>query len=296
MRAPRGPLPRTNARPLAQQQRRAPVLELERVEQPRRVGARVDRVQRAVGEREQRVAVGLDDVGLVDAGLLDVGLRRVLGAARPAPARASGSAAAAARRAGPAAARTWREAYSISASHELNALSRLAARGRPSAGIAAAATASSVSAATAARRRRMRQRYPLARGASRSLVRSVFRTVALAPITFAGDGWAATDRGCDGGARARARRLRRRQARGAAGRPREAARAVARGRDRARRPGPRGRPPRPRGGRRCSRGSGTRRPSARRSAMRAMTDAISRRAYRALPDRARRRARWPSGG
>ena len=68
---------------LAQQHRRAPALvELERPEQLRRVRARVDRVERPVREREDRLPVGLDGVGLVDAGLLDVGLRRVLAGAR----------------------------------------------------------------------------------------------------------------------------------------------------------------------------------------------------------------------
>ncbi len=64
---------------IEQQQRRVPaVLQLQHAEQPRRRRARADRVQRSVGEREDRPAVGLDDVRLVDAGLLDVGLRRVL--------------------------------------------------------------------------------------------------------------------------------------------------------------------------------------------------------------------------
>ena len=62
-----------------QQERRAPLAELQRAEEPRGLGAGVDRVQRAVGQREDRPAVGLDDVGLVDAGLLHVGLRGVLG-------------------------------------------------------------------------------------------------------------------------------------------------------------------------------------------------------------------------
>ena len=94
--------------PLAQQHRRAPALvELERAEQPRRGRARVDRVQHAVGEREDRVAVGLDDVGLVDARLLDVGLRGVFARtvldrrsappSGPAPARTAAPSAAAGR-------------------------------------------------------------------------------------------------------------------------------------------------------------------------------------------------------
>ena len=60
-------------------------VERERPDEPRRGAGHVDRVQRAVGDREHAPAVGLDDVGLVDARLLDVRRRERRRRVRPRP-------------------------------------------------------------------------------------------------------------------------------------------------------------------------------------------------------------------
>src|SRR5437660_304725 len=60
------------------QQLLAVAIERQRADQLGRVGLRIDREQRPVLDREDRLAVGLDQVGLVDTGLLDVGPGEVL--------------------------------------------------------------------------------------------------------------------------------------------------------------------------------------------------------------------------
>jgi hypothetical protein len=64
----------------AQHQLAAIAVELQRSDDPR-LSADGNRVDRVAVDREERAAVGLDEIGLVDAVLLDVG-RRVVGARR----------------------------------------------------------------------------------------------------------------------------------------------------------------------------------------------------------------------